>query len=477
MQKTIITLFVLGALNLVMADFALAVTKSTIEDQQNVEVTVYNSNLALIKDTRRIDMPKGVSELRFMDVAAYIQPETVHAKSLNNPNDFMVLEQNYEYDLMNPSKLLDKFVGKDIKLRTDNMYQDTTKVVTATLLSNNNNQPIYKIDGEIFLGSYGMPILPEIPDNLIAKPTLMWMVNNQAQKKNDIELSYLTNNFSWKADYVLVLDQEDKLGDLTGWVTIDNQSGATYKDAALKLVAGKVNVASRNESYRKNVMFEADMVMAQGAPAFQEKGFFEYHIYDLQRKTTLKDNQKKQINLLEAAGFNIQKEYLVYGNTTYYNRQYVEQNPKQPVNVNMIFKNSQDNKLGMPLPEGIVRLYKKDDEGKLQFIGSDNIDHTPKDEKISLKVGEAFDIVAERKQADFRQLTTRLYESQWEITLKNHKAEDVVVSLIEPVYGSWSVVSSSHDFIKEDAFTLRFDVPVKKNGEVKVQYRIRVGLE
>ena len=468
---------VFGLLNVCSLTNASIVTKSTLDDQKSVEVTVYNSNLGLIKDVRHIQLPKGISELRFMDVAAYIQPETVRAKSLNQPHQFMVMEQNYEYDLMNPSKLLDKYVGKEIKLLKENMYQDTKQIVTAKLLSNNNNQPIYEIDGEIYIGNHGAPILPEIPENLIAKPTLMWMVDSRTSKNNELEVSYLTSNLSWKADYVLVLDREDKQGDITGWVTIDNRSGTTYKDAALKLVAGEVNVVQRAEYRRRKVMMEIDGALGASAPAFQEKGFFEYHIYDLQRKTTLKDNQKKQINLLEADGFKVEKEYLVYGNKTYYNRKYREQNPKQPVNVNVKFENAKENKLGMPLPKGIIRLYKEDDEGKLQFIGSNNIDHTPKDEEVSLKVGEAFDIVAERKQTDFRQITTRLHESEWEVKLKNHKEEPVVVSIVEPVYGNWAVINSSHPYKKIDAFTLRFDVPVEKDGEVSVRYRIRVGLQ
>ena len=219
------------------------------------------------------------------------------------------------------------------------------------------------------------------------------------------------------------------------------------------------------------------MDMALGAPQFEEKSFFEYHIYDLQRPTIIKDNQIKQVSLLEAVGIKAQKELLVYGVQSYFFSRYREQNPKQPVAVYVKFRNAKDNNLGMPLPAGIMRLYKQDGDGKLQFIGEDAIKHTPKDEEIKLKIGEAFDVVAERIQTDYKQVTTRLHESEWEVTLRNHKDNDITVGIIEPLYGNWQVISNSHPYKKLDAFTVRFDVPVVKDGETKVRYRVRVGLE
>lgn len=455
--------------------FAEDAVKSTSEDQTDVEVTVYNSNLGLIKDTRKITLAAGQGELRFMDVAAHIMPVTVHAKSLNDPNNFTVLEQNYEYDLMNENKLLDKYVGKKIKLMNWNQYQDRKEIVDATLLSNNQGQ-IYKIGDEIYLNYSGVKILPEIPEDLIAKPTLMWLYDNKSRNPHTLEVSYLTNNINWKADYVVVLDKADTSTDLSGWVTIDNQSGTTYKDASLKLVAGEVHRVEDQYGDRRKMAFEAGMSMSKTAPQFEEKSFFEYHIYDLQRQTTIKNNQTKQISLLEASDVKTQKEFLVYGIQSYYTMRYMEQNPKQPVNVYVKFKNAKDNSLGMPLPEGIMRLYKEDTDKKLQFIGEDRIKHTPKDEEVRLKIGEAFDVVAERIQTDYKAITTRLHESEWEVTLRNHKEEDITVGIVEPLYGNWTVVSNSHPFKKEDAFTIRFDVPVPKDQEVKVRYRLRVGL-
>ncbi len=448
------------------------VLKSTMEDQTGVELTVYNGNLGLVKDTRTIDLSRGEGELRFMDVAASIMPVTVSVKSLNQPEGFTVLEQNYEYDLMSPDKLLDKFVGRKIKLIDRNEFQGTEKVVEAELLSNNGS-PIYKIGDQIFLGHPGYRVLSEIPENLIAKPTLTWLYSNKGRKSHDVEVSYLTNNISWKADYVVILNDSDTQADLSGWVTVNNQSGAIYKEAKLKLIAGQINRAINNMPQVRYAM-EAMAAGATAADSFVEQAFFEYHIYDLQRKTTIKNNQTKQISLLAAEGAGVQKEMLVYGEQGYFTRRYHEQNPKQPVNVYVKIKNSEANKLGMPLPAGVMRLYKKDGSGSLQFIGEDNVEHTPKEEQIKLKVGEAFDVVAERRQTDWKEIASDVYESEWEITLRNHKKEDVTVSLIEPLYGTWQVLNNSHPFTKEDAFTIRFDVPVAKDKEVKVIYRIRV---
>lgn len=446
--------------------------KSTIDDQVSVEVTVYNNNLGLIKDTRKIKLPIGEGELRFMDVASHIMPVTVHAKSLNYPDDFSVLEQNYEYDLMSMDKLLDKFVGKKIKIVVWNEFQDRKETIEAVLLSNNNGQ-IYSINNEIFLGHPGIKVLPEIPEELIAKPTLTWYYENKNKEAHDLEVSYLTNNISWKADYVVVLNKDDTSADVSGWITLDNRSGAVYKNATLKLIAGDVNRVKERSVDKSYMMRESRMA---SAPQFEEKSFFEYHIYDLQRKTTIKDNQTKQVRLLEAYGAKMQKELIVYGNKGYFTRAYRGQDPKQTVNVYIKFKNSKENNLGMPLPAGIMRLYKMDSEGSLQFIGEDKIEHTPKEEEVRLKIGDAFDVVAERVQTDYKQITTRLHESEWEITLRNHKEEDVVVGIIEPLFGNWTVISNSHHYTKKDAFTIRFDVEVPKDKEVKVKYRLKIGL-
>jgi hypothetical protein len=446
--------------------------RSDVNDQVDVMVTVYNNNLGLIKDTRKVSLPPGEGELRFMDVASHIQPPTVHVRSLNQPSGFTVLEQNYEYDLMNARKLLDKYVGRNIKIVDWNRQQDRKEVVEATLLSNNED-PIYKINDEIYLGHPGYRVLPRIPENLIAKPTLMWIYASQGKDAHQLEVSYLTSNLGWRADYVMVLNKNDTASDLSGWVTVDNKSGAAYKDARLKLVAGEVH---RVEKDRAEEVPQMAVMKAERVPQFEEKPFFEYHIYDLQRKTTLKDNQTKQISLLEARNAGVQKDLLVYGMKSYFTRKFMERTPRQPVSVYIRFKNSKENNLGQPLPAGVVRLYKQDQDGSQQFVGEDRIQHVPRDEEVRLKIGEAFDVVAERIQTDYRQVSTRLHESEWEITLRNHKQEPVKVGIVEPLFGNWKVIANTHPFTKSDAFTIRFDVPVPKDEEVKVRYRVQVGL-
>jgi len=468
---SIIILFSVGASAEVTSKSA---SKSTIDDQVGVEVTVYNKNLGLVKDSRKVDLEQGEAELRFMDVASTILPETVSIKSLNQADNFTVLEQNYEYDLMSYEKLLDKYVGKKVTLVDWNKYQDRKESVEGILLSNNKGQPIYEIGDSIYLGHPGYQILPEIPDNLIAKPTLTWLYLNSGKTVHELTVSYLANNIGWKADYVLILNETDDMVDLSGWVTLDNRSGTTYKDAKLKLVAGDIHRAAGGRSmYRAPAMEFAKLAAAD---SFEEKAFFEYHIYNLKRKTTIKNNQKKQVSLLNASDVKADKKFILKGNQGYFLRSYRQKLDKLKVDVYVEFKNSKTNNLGMPIPAGVMRLYKRDDDKSLQFIGEDRVDHTPKDEEIKLKIGQAFDIVAERIQKDYRAVTNRLHESEWEVTIRNHKKEDVTVEVIEPVSGNWEMINSSHPYEKEDAFTIKFEVNVPRDGETVIKYRVKVGL-
>ncbi len=446
----------------------------TQEQQREVSLTVYNQNLGLVKDNRDIRLVPGIHEIRFMDVASQINPTTVHLKSLSDPQGLKILEQNYEYDLLNPGKLLDKYVGKKVKILDKNYYTGEERIVEATLLSTNGG-PIFQIDGSIHLGHPGRVILPEIPDNLIAKPTLVWLLQTRAARSQAVEASYLTGGISWKADYVFLLNHRDNGGDLSGWVTIDNKSGATYKDATLKLVAGDLHRA-RARSELHGVMERAAKANASvaGLREFTEEGFFEYHLYTLQGKSTIKDNQTKQLSLLSATDVPVQKQLIYYGAHHYYRNKYGQPVSNQKVGVYLEVANKKENRLGLPLPKGIVRVYKADEGGSLQFVGEDWIDHTPKDEKVKIKMGEAFDVVGERIQKDWRQIAWNIYEVEWEIMLRNHKKEDVQVEIIEPVPGDWEMLRSSHSYEKVEAHTLQYAVDVPKDKEVKVNYRVRI---
>ncbi|MCL2183166.1 MAG: DUF4139 domain-containing protein [Chitinispirillia bacterium] len=419
--------------------------KTTVDDRKSVEVTIYNrsgrsAGTGLVKETRKVTLPAGPGELQFMDVAARINPVTVHIKPLSNAADFFVLEQNYEYDLISHSKLMDKYIGKDIKLIDRNDYQDTRRTVDAVLLSMNGGE-VYKIDNEIYLGHPGIKVLPEIPGNLISRPTLSWIYRNRIAREYELEVTYMTGGMGWSADYVLLADEaKESACGLSGWVTLENESGASFEDAKLTLVAGSTSDG--------------------------------LYIYDLGRPATAKQNQKKQVSLMEAQGLKIEKEYFVSPSSNW--RSKVDGAAKQTVNTFFKFKNSKANKLGEPLPGGVVRMYTADVNGSQQFIGEDRISHIPRDEELRLKVGEAFDIVAERTQVNYKQITTRSSETEWKLSVRNRKSgEDVTVRLEEQVPGEWEIRESSHKYEKVDAKTFRFDVPVKHGQEVVVTYKIR----
>jgi hypothetical protein len=468
MKRRILPLLALLSLALPLAAPAAPVV-STVADQTGVALTIYNQNLGLVKDRREIRLGTGSGELRFMDVAAQIIPASVSITPLSG-GEFRVLEQNYEYDLLSPQKLMDKYVGKEVKLHQKNPHTEREEVVTATLLSNNGG-PVYRIGDEITFGHPGRLIFPGVPDDLIARPTLVWLLESAAVEKRTIEASYLTGGISWRADYVVTLGEKDDRADLAGWVTIDNHSGAAYRNASLKLVAGDVNRVQDRPPRLAKAMREE--FIAAAAPQFQEEPFFEYHLYTLQRPSTIKENQTKQISLVTADAVPVMKEFLLKGESFYY------YNPagdavKQKVGVFVEVENRKEHNLGMPLPKGIVRIYKRDAGGSLQFVGEDTIDHTPEKETVRVKLGDAFDVVGERKQTEWKKIAADTYEAAFEVRLRNHKKEDITVKVVEPVPGDWQMLSSSHPHAKGDAFSAVFKVPVPKDGEAKLTYRVRM---
>jgi hypothetical protein len=449
---------------------------TTARDRQSVNITVYNSNLGLVRETRRLTLGQGRIALRFADVTAQIRPETVNLASVTAPSSLKILEQNYQYDLLNPGKLLDKFVGREITL-VMRRYQNNTETfepVQATLLSNNGGQ-VWRINGQIVINPVNITEMrfPDLPKNLVATPTLVWDLENRESGSQTVEASYLTGGMNWRTDYVLLVNADDTKSDLQGWVTLTNASGTTFEDARLQLVAGDVNRVSEERTYALAGGM-AKTKMADEAQ-FQEQGFFEYHMYTLQRPTSIRDNETKQVSLLEASGFDVKKEFVINGQHYYYAGYNSPGQPiKEKVGVYIQFRNSQQNKLGMPLPAGTIRLYKKDDKGNQQFIGEDHIDHTPKDEDVRVKVGDAFDIVAERKQTDYKVIARNVYEYAYEIKIRNHKDGPVNVVVNEPIGGDWEMLSSTFEAKKTAAFAAQFTVPVAKDGEATLSYRVRV---
>jgi hypothetical protein len=449
-----------------------AAVRSTAQDREDVAITVYNQNFGLVREVRNVGIGQGRVQLELRDVAANIQPETVHVRGLVGPaTAFNVLEQNYRFDLLTPQKLLEKFVGRGVKVYRYNERTGKEDAFDAEVLSVADGT-VLRIGNEVTSNYPGRIAFPELPANLIPKPTLLWTVAS-TQPRQKIEVTYLTQNLNWKADYVFVLNESDTAGDLTGWVTLTNQSGAAYENAKLKLVAGDVQRV-REQMMEKG--YAPPMARAASAPApqFREESFFEYHLYTLERPTTILDNEQKQVTLLESSGIKIDKKLIFFGAEHYFRGNYGQLESNKKVGVYLDIQNTQANRLGMPLPKGIVRVYKQDRAGARQFVGEDSIDHTPRDERVRIKMGEAFDVLADRKQMDWRQLGPCGNESAWEVTVKNRKDTAVDVELNEPVGGEWEVVSSSLPTTKKDARTFTVDVRLKPRSETKVQYRVRV---
>jgi hypothetical protein len=448
---------------------------TTEKDQVDLAVTVYNSNIALVRDVRQIHLPSGTFPLHFEDVAASINPATVHFRSLVDPSKLNVIEQNYEFDLLDPQKLLQKYVGKEVTLvRPEKDAGSTRWVETKAVLLANNGGPVWKIGNEIVTGmavdSYRFPDLPE---NLYSRPTLVWMLENRGAESQRVEASYLANNMSWNADYVLTVGRDEKSADLDGWVTLVNNSGVAYSNAKLQLVAGKLNRVSTGVGVGGGAgVMKADVT---AAPQFGQEAFSEYHLYTLSRRTSIQNSESKQISLLTGSGVPVEKYLLVEGQQYWFRNPTGIGNPvKQPVRVLYRFKNDEKSGLGMPLPAGTVRVYQADSKGGIQFVGEDRIDHTPKDETLKIHVGDAFDVVCERKETDYKKIATNVVEFEYQITLRNHKASAVTVEVREPIGGDWEVLSSNFKWTKLDATTLGFSIPVEKDGTATLDYRVRV---
>ncbi len=449
---------------------------TTEKDQVDLAVTVYNSNIALVRDVRQIHISPGVFPLHFEDVAASINPATVHFRSLSEPTKLSVVEQNYEYDLLDPAKLLQKYVGREVTLvRAEKDAGSTRYVETKALLLSDNNGPVWKVGNEIVTGmSADSYRFPDLPGNLYSRPTLVWMLDNRGVNAQKVEASYLTENMSWKADYVLTVTRDEKAADLDGWVTLANNSGVAYSNAKLQLVAGEIHQAA--PAVPMKMMTDSLRMNANApAPQFTQEGFSEYHLYSLERRTSIQNNESKQISLLNGTDVPVEKYLMVEGQAYYYrNPQGIGNAIPQPVKVYYRFKNEQKGGLGMPLPAGTVRVYQADSKGGVQFVGEDNIQHTPKDEALKIYIGNAFDVVCERKQTDYKKLSSNQAEMEYAITLRNHKDTAVTVEVREPVGGDWQVVDSNFKAEKLDASTIGFHVPVDKDGAATLTYRVRV---
>ena len=428
---------------------------------KSVAVTVYNNNLGVIKEVRNLDLKSGISEIRITDVAQMIDPTSVHIK-LNGE----VIEQNYQYDLVGLGKILSKYLDKQIRMTT----KEGEMIEGVLLSAGGGNIVLQKNDGGLLMipnfSDYQISV-ESLPEGLITKPTLIWTVDSPKNQNEDVEISYQTGGMNWHAEYVAVLNEKDTEMDLKSWVSIENNSGATYKNANLKLVAGDVNLVKNQQQklYRQESMA---MAYDESKAQFEEKEFFEYHIYNLQRPATVSQNETKQISLFDAQNIDVNKKYFYQSGRNYSGNATSE----GKVSVIVEFKNSDENNLGVPFPKGKVRVYKSDGES-IEFIGEDLVDHTPKNEDIKLKIGEAFDIRVEEVQTEQKKISNRVYEQEYEITFKNRKSEEITIDVEKNLGYNWEVLNSNIDYKKKDAMTISWQVPVKANGENTLKYRVR----
>jgi hypothetical protein len=446
---------------------------------EGVELAVYNQDLALVKDRRALDLEQGLNEVRFSDVASRIDPTSVHFRSLTDPAGTVVLEQNYEYDVVGSAKLLQKYVDQEIRLVTDDGDE-----YSGTLLSGASDVILQDADGQVTvvkLDQIKEFTFPALPEGLITKPTLVWQVESALGDSQDVEVTYLTNGINWNSNYIVVLADDDASIDLDGWVTLDNRSGAGYEDAKLKLIAGDIHRApTADYVVEKEPVYAAE---SMAAPAVQERGFFEYHLYEVQRPVTVKDQQTKQIEFVTGSDVPATKFFVYDGSQLgFLGRYQPVQDPSygtisnKKVMVMLEFENGEEQGLGVPLPRGTVRVFKKDVDGSTLLVGEDSIDHTPKDESVRLYVGDAFDIVGERVQTDFRvEYDEDWMEESFEIKVRNHKDEDIKVRVVEHMFRwvEWELLEQSHEHDKLDSKTIEFRVPVEANGETTVTYTVR----
>jgi len=447
--------------------------RTSLNDQKSVAVTIYNENLALVKDVRSVDLDSGLNRLAVRDVSAQMRPETAMLRTLSSGNGLYVVEQNFDFDLLTPENLLEKYVGHPVGVIKTHPTTGQETTVRAEVLSAQDGV-VLRMGDRIETGVPGRLVFDKVPDNLRDRPTLSLLLENATKGKQDLELSYLTSGLSWRADYVAELGPKDDKLDLSGLITLTNASGTSYRNAKLQLVAGDVNQVKERF---KGVVEDNNELQAAAPAAVSEESLFEYHLYTLDRPTTIADNQTKQVALLNGSGVPARKQLVLDGSTYYYLRSFGDIGQKMKLDVMLEFDNTTASKLGMPLPKGVVRVYKRDAAGNAQFVGEDEIDHTPKNETVRLKLGQAFDVTADKKQTAFHSIKSSSkrveYESAYQIVLKNAKNEPAAVVVREPIPGDWKMLEENHSHEKVAAGTAQWKLTVPAEGKLTLTYRIR----
>ena len=490
--------------------FSLILFNITGAFAESPQVTIYNGGFGVIKERFSLELKKGENEVRFTDITAHMEPESIILRDIKKPDSVLILEQNYESDPLSEGLLLMKNEGKEIMFEIQNPKTGEKEIKKAKIIRSGYvphqsaygrygqeyyvqqqamayggaGTPIVEMDGKIMFNLPGRPVFENLDPGNFLKPTLLWQLWADKSGTHDMEISYISGGMKWEATYNAVAPAEGNVMNIIGWVTLDNQSGKEFKDANVKLMAGDVRkVSPEGMGIRRD---EASKSIAGAPPAVTEKEFAEYHLYTLDRRTTLRDREIKQVEFIRADNVTAERLYVYDGTKIGERYQYwdyssirnnaeygTECNPK--VWVMMEFKNSKENNLGMPLPKGKVKLYQRDEDGRNEFIGEDVIDHTPKDETIRLYIGNAFDIVGERRRTNYRIDNSHDWcDESFEITVRNHKKEEITVRVVEHLYRwiNWDITAKTDEFKKIDSRTIEFPVKVPKNGEKKITYSV-----
>jgi hypothetical protein len=444
----------------------------------------------IVREVREVDLPSKSSIIKYSDVAAYIDPTTVQFKSLTDPKNTKVGEQDYQFDLVSQQKLLEKYIDK--KITVEKISGDKTESIEGTLMSVQGGLTLKTADGSIkTINGYSSITFPDLPGGLITKPTLVWNIFTNTPGKHKSEVSYQTQGITWWADYNLIYnegkDANNGTVDFGSWVSIINQTGATFNNAKLKLMAGDVQQVTANAGIARPMMKTNAMVMEADkaqAPAFAEKAFFEYHLYTLDTPVTLPDNSTKQLELIPAVtGVPVEKllvfngqesQYWNYGGL-YIDRGYGVETGNKKIDVFLKLVNKKENGLGVPLPSGRMRVSQRDSDGSLEFIGENIIDHTARNEELLVKLGNAFDVVGERKQVNYTLDTTNKFaDEEIEIKIRNQKKQAVKVKIVENMYRAtgWKILSSSDEYAKDNSHQISFLVDVAPEKEKIVTYKV-----
>jgi hypothetical protein len=455
-------------------------------------LTIYNQNFAVVRDSVTLDLKAGANPVRYADATAQVEPDSVILRDPAGKHSLQILEQNYRNDPVSEPLLLSLFEGKTIDFEKTRMKDNTqvTELVPGKIVRSGFvpggafTQPIIEVGGKLQFSLPGQPRFPDLGSDTILKPAFNWVLQTDKPGAFDAEVGYVTAGFDWSASYNLVSPEKGDFVDLVGWITMNNQSGKTFENAKIKLMAGDVNkIQPMNRFYGMARSRAMPMAMTADAaePAVSEKAFDEFHLYSIARPTTLHDHETKQVEFAHAEKMFAPTIYVYDGATGYqfyglnYDQGYGQSNNKKVI-VQREFKNAETNQLGIALPKGKLRFYRRDDGGQLQFVGENEIDHTPRNETVRVTTGNSFDLIGERKQTDFHVDTgDKKLDETFEIKLRNRKKDaPVEIRVVEHIYrwNNWTITAKSDEFEKKDAQTIEFRVPVKPDEEKTITYTV-----